>query len=270
MKQILVPTDFSKTADGAFRVACEIAKRRGARIVVHNVYGIPYDVNSIMIDVTDVLQETAENSMKDFLSAYKKDYPELEIEGTCSFGTVADTIFKKAIDFDLVVMGTNGSSGLEEFFIGSNTASVISQISKTPILSIPNGFSFLNFKSAILALSSSDQNQKETLDDLVNILEDFGIENIEAVSVQKEDKTTEQERETFVKDITKLLSEKKHTINFLEDDDVESALLNYASPQDLIVVVAKKHSFFDSLFHKSISKRLAMHSQNALLVLKDI
>ncbi|MFP5470997.1 MAG: universal stress protein, partial [Bacteroidia bacterium] len=117
MKQILVPTDFSITANNAFKVACEIAKIHDSRVVVHNVYGIPYNANSVMIDLTDVLHEAAEKSMKEFLKKHTEDYPELEIEGICSFGAVADTISEKAKTFDLVVMGTNGSSGLEEVFI---------------------------------------------------------------------------------------------------------------------------------------------------------
>jgi len=269
MKQILVPTDFSKTADNAFKVACEIAKMHDARVVVHNVYGIPYSSNSVMIDLTDVLHEAAEKSMKEFLKHQSVSYPELEIEGICSFGAIVDTISEKSKNFDLVVMGTNGSSGLEEVFIGSHTSNLINKISKTPVLAIPSNFSFSKFKNALLALSSSTKTKKQTFDELIALFNEINIKNVEVVNVQKEDKTDEREVEKFIKNVNKSLNGTKHTFSFLGNDDVENAILNHAKPDDLIVIVAKNYSFFEGLFHKSISKKLSMHSHNPVLVVKE-
>lgn len=269
MKQILVPTDFSKTAENAMRVACEIAKKKNAKLLVMNVYGIPYSSNPVMIDLTDVLSENAQKSMNDFVQPFIEKYSDVEIDTFCSFGAVSELVAEKAKDFDLVVMGTNGSSGLEEVFIGSHTSNLIQRINKTPVLAIPSNFSFENFKNALLALSSSSKTKTETFEELTRVFNEINVENIEVVNVQKEDNTNESEIERFIKSVNKKLEASKHTFSFLGNDDVENAILNHAKPQDLIVVIAKQYSFFEGLFHKSISKKLAMHSRNPLLIFKE-
>lgn len=269
MKQILVPTDFSKTAENALNIACEIATQNNAKIMVMNVYGVPYSSNPVMIDLTDVLSENANKSMADFIKKFKDNYPNLEIESYCSFGAVADLLAEKAKDYDLVVMGTNGSSGLEEVFIGSHTGNLIQRIQKTPVLAIPSNFSFENFKTALLAMSSSSRTKSETFEDLIKLFNEINVENVEVVNVQKEDKTNENEIEKFIKTVNKKLEKSKHTFSFLGNDNVEGAILNHAKPQDLIVVIAKQYSFFEGLFHTSISKKLAMHSKNPLLIFKE-
>jgi nucleotide-binding universal stress UspA family protein len=269
MKQILVPTDFSLSAENAFKVACEIAKKHDSRLVVFNVYGVPYSSSSVMIDLTDVLKETAEKAMSNFLKKFIEEYPSLEIEGACSFGAVSDTIAEKAKDFDLVVMGTNGSSGLEEVFIGSHTSNLVQRVSDTPVLAIPSNFTVGTCSSALLAVSGSSKPKSETFEKLNSLFEQLDITNVDVLNVQKEDKTNENEIERLIKTVNTKLKDTKHTFSFLGSDDVENAILKHAKPEDLIVVVTKNYSFFEGLFHKSISKKLAMHSKNPLLIIKE-
>jgi nucleotide-binding universal stress UspA family protein len=270
MKQILVPTDFSLSADNAFKVACEIAKKHDSRVVVLNVYGVPYNSNSVMIDLTDVLKDAAQKSMDAFMKQHSEDYPDLEIESKCVFGAVSETIAEQAKGFDLVVMGTNGSSGLEEVFIGSHTANLIQRISSsTPVLAIPANFTAGTCTTSLLALSASTKPKNETFDALINIFNKLDIKTVDVLNIQKEDKTNEEEIEHFIKTINNKLKDTKHTFSFLGNDNVEDAILKHAKPEDLIVVITKNYSFFEGLFHKSISKKLAMHSKNPLLVVKE-
>ena len=51
----------------------------------------------------------------------------------------------KEKDIDLVIMGSPGSGGLSEIFVGSNTEKVV-RTSIAPILVIKNGFRILKLK----------------------------------------------------------------------------------------------------------------------------
>ena len=167
-------------------------------------------------------------------------------------------------------MGTNGSSGLEEVFIGSHTANLIQRISSsTPVLAIPANFTAGTCTTSLLALSASTKPKNETFDALINIFNKLDIKTVDVLNIQKEDKTNEEEIEHFIKTINNKLKDTKHTFSFLGNDNVEDAILKHAKPEDLIVVITKNYSFFEGLFHKSISKKLAMHSKNPLLVVKE-
>jgi len=63
----------------------------------------------------------------------------------------------------------------------------------------------------------------------------------------------------------------EHSFKFIEDNDVEKGILKFVNDNniDLLAVISRKRGFFERLFHKSISKKLAMHANVPILILSE-
>lgn len=141
MKTIVVPTDLSLGTDVALSVAVDIARTQGATIqLLHSVaYPMPVpayaEAATIMTDRTITeyreIEQDAEATLKRF--ATNPAYRDVEITPTLltnGQGLVRNVTHQPA---DLIVMASEGASGLEELLLGSN-AEVIVRHAHCPVL----------------------------------------------------------------------------------------------------------------------------------------
>jgi len=82
------------------------------------------------------------------------------------------------------------------------------------------------------------------------------------------DKKTEQE---ITNEYAKQLSQQQFAITRINEEDPLTGVQKYIHSHniDLLVLVNRKKSFFESLFHKSFSKQVALQTDTPLLVLHD-
>lgn len=154
MKKILVPVDFSKYSDYAMEVAAGIAKKQNAEIIALHMMGLSDAVvtrnESREVFEAMYYMRLAETRFAELLD---KDY----LEGVKVTDTVHNyTIFSeindvaKEMNIDLIVMGSHGSSGLKEVFVGSNTEKVV-RTSEIPVLVIKHRHEKFNPKLGVFA-----------------------------------------------------------------------------------------------------------------------
>ena len=158
MKKILVPTDFSEQANNALEVAAEIAKKYGSEIYLLHMLELPVGlVDAGLIegthnDIPEALyfMKLAHNRFEEVKDkAFLKDIPVYE---TVLFKETFEGIKEVAQknDCDLIVMGSHGSSGIKEVFIGSNTEKVVRN-SDIPVLVIKEKKPILETQDFIFA-----------------------------------------------------------------------------------------------------------------------
>lgn len=148
MKKILVPIDFSENSINALHVAAEIARKSGAVLEMLHVnlaaiYAAPL---SEFVPVAkynsddEQYDETASSEMERLKMELIADpaYANLNITTRVEEGYLHSSLRNVVNEdkVDLVVMGTKGSSGLNEFLIGSNTEKVV-RTSPCPVLAVP-------------------------------------------------------------------------------------------------------------------------------------
>jgi len=148
MNKILVPIDFSENSKNALRVAAEIACTSGAalemlHVNVASIYSTPL---SEYVAVSNFVVEDQQYDEKALTELEKLKLGLLAIPGFSNLdvtmrvedGFLYSTVNNVATDddVDLVVMGTKGASGLNEFLVGSNTEKVI-RTAPCPVLAIP-------------------------------------------------------------------------------------------------------------------------------------
>ena len=74
---------------------------------------------------------------------------------------------------------------------------------------------------------------------------------------------------TELQNLEYILEEVNHELHFIENENVSDAINDFISTKhmDMLIMIPKKHSFFESLFHKSKSKEMAYQSHIPILAL---
>lgn len=154
MKKILIPIDFSEHSEYALKVAATLAKKNNASLVVLHMMGLSEavltKVESEKMFEAIYYMKLAEKRFSDFLD---KDYLEgITVETTVQNYKEFHEINSVAEDFkaDLIVMGSHGSSGLKEVFVGSNTEKVV-RTSNVPVLVVKNEMDDFKMEKVVFA-----------------------------------------------------------------------------------------------------------------------
>ena len=107
IKTLLHPTDLTQASRHAFDLACQIARDRGARVVVLHVVPPPN-------------QHSAEVVIGNPLAGFREIAPDVPIDIRVEKGDPAGVILGMAGETkcDLIVMGTHGRTGLSRWLTG--------------------------------------------------------------------------------------------------------------------------------------------------------
>jgi nucleotide-binding universal stress UspA family protein len=179
MKRILVPCDFSAPSREAFKMAIDIAaKTTGEITVLHAIYDpIMYDPTftggTLGFDPT-LLSQLEEGAQKAFEKlanefAAKKIKTSLEISYNGIVPAIHQLIETRKID--LIVMGTAGASGVQEFFVGSNTEKVVRH-STVPVIAVRTAPKLSAIKRILLP-TTLELNQTEFISKVKELQEFF-------------------------------------------------------------------------------------------------
>ena len=154
MKKIIVPVDFSEHSEYALKTAAKFAKKFNAEILALHML----EMTDVMLTASDGFQneqaiffyKLAEQKFEKFL---EKEYlNNIKVTPIIKhfkvFSEVNDVAEKH--DADLIIMGSQGASGVKEFFIGSNTERVVRN-AEIPVLVVKNQLKDINFETVVFA-----------------------------------------------------------------------------------------------------------------------
>jgi nucleotide-binding universal stress UspA family protein len=137
-QHILVPHDFSETADQALAYALDLAEKLGARItIVHAyevVYGFPESVQ-LTADLLGAVQSASRTALDSVLARARR--PGVALDGLLRQGPAwseINTLAREA-NVDLIVMGTHGRRGIARALLGSVAEKVV-RTATCPVLTI--------------------------------------------------------------------------------------------------------------------------------------
>jgi nucleotide-binding universal stress UspA family protein len=138
IKTILHPTDFSASAEFAFRVACSLARDYGARLVLLHVIAPPPVGNFGGMPV--VPPPPPELGRKEWEANLRRLQPAdvtIPVEYELQDGDAATEIIRAAesIPCELIVMGTHGRGALGRLLMGSVAEQVVRK-APCPVLTV--------------------------------------------------------------------------------------------------------------------------------------
>lgn len=135
---ILVPTDFSDTAEQALQIALSLGRDHHAKILLVAAPPPPPPASEIYVPLQDFEDQTV--AIKRQLTERANSITELPVETQLVVGAPGAAIVAVAEErhADLIVMGTHGRSGLSRLLMGS-VAEYVLRHTPCPVLTIkPN------------------------------------------------------------------------------------------------------------------------------------
>ncbi len=271
MKKILFPTDFSAASLNAFTYALELADSLGAEIITLHVYQLPvmdYDgVPPYLLETYNVFELGNFENFKGQVPvlrnlAIEKGLEHITISNILLEGDLVYNILNtaKTENIDLIVMSTKGASGLEEVFMGTVAAKILTS-AEAVVLAVPETAVFSPIKKIGYALQFSEED-RVALRKVIDTAKAIGAA-VECVHVDTPD---DKAKEVVVADF-ELLFQNDTTFHVVEGNDVESAITDFAASNniDVLAMLSHRRGFFESLFHHSRAKKMAYHTKMPLL-----
>ncbi|MCF8464302.1 MAG: universal stress protein [Flavobacteriales bacterium] len=263
MKNILLPTDFSPNAKRAIRYAIFVFGER-AKYTLLNTYEVPHAGAPMLISISDILAKESHKSLNNELEILESEFPELEGKITVISETGdPESVVKRLIDianFDLVVMGTKGATGLKEALIGSVASNVMQNV-EIPVLAVPESATLSVPQKILFAVDDITLNQGLFPSELAALTRKFDAELLVLNVVSKGELESVGNAKGNNRQPTSVFDGVKHSFHFAEGDNVNKAITEFAESKniDLLAMVTRKNDFFSKLFGSSATKKMMQH-----------
>jgi nucleotide-binding universal stress UspA family protein len=176
IQRILVPVDFLPASERAIEYGAYLAKTFSAEIFLLHILENPkayppgwFSNKSQDMD-TQFIRKKVLKKLNEYSQNIRKNY-DVVLKTVLTIRKPASKITKAALDhnINLIVMGTHGASGFEEFFIGHTTHKVVN-ISPCPVITIREGFKATGIKSIVLPIDES-LHSRQKVHNLITIAE---------------------------------------------------------------------------------------------------
>ena len=277
MKRILVPVDFSQHAEYALEVAALLAKRFDSEILVLHMLGL-----SEAYLTKDEAQEAAEAhyymklARRRFDAFLDKPYLEgLEVREMVQNYKIFSELNQVAIEnrIDLIVMGSHGTGGLGELFVGSNTEKVV-RTSEIPVLVVKIRRPEFNPTKVVFATDFSSESL-EAYQRLRKVLEVWDAQVcLVHVNLPNERFQSSREKQMAAQQFIDMAHGGKlpenTVLKFASDYSVESGVYFIADDMgaDLIALVTHGRSGLMHFFKGSVGEDMANHAKLPVLTCK--
>lgn len=269
MKKIIVPLDFSEHSEFALKTAAKLAAKNDAEIIALH-----------MLELSDAVltknESEHQQKMVFFLELAKKRFEEfLQKEYLQNVAVIPLVkhfkVFSEVNDVaishsaDIIVMGSHGSHGAKEFFVGSNTERVVRH-SEIPVLVVKSEVASVDFKTVLFA-TDFDEESIPAYKKARKLFETLGTHMIMLyVNLPNEKFRSTNDIDTQIHQF--LMKSDGHVdhlnqVAHYSDYSVESGVLNYAKKvnADILAIPTHGRKGLSHFFSGSIGEDLANHAK---------
>lgn len=272
MKCILVPVDFSNRATYAAKVAAQIALITQSELHLLHIINVPLGIVDPVSAGTSAKKIMYIKKAQERFKKFKKlpFFNDVEVKDFVQYYNSSNGIIEESIKHkaDLIVMGSNGASGIEEILIGSNTEKVVRN-SKVPVLVVKNEIDAFNIKNVVFA-SDFNPKVKKTFQKIIDFAGTFEatLHLVRINTIQNFE--TSKKSEKIIDDFIKGFKLYEHKISIYNDVTVETGVLNYAKKvnADIIAINTHGRKGLAYLFSGSISTDLSNHAKLPVITFK--
>jgi len=276
MKKIIVPIDFSEHSEYALKTAAKLAKKNNAEILALHML----EMSDIMLTASDGLQyekavyfyKLSEQKFEKFIQKdYLKDVKVTPIiKHFKVFSEVNDVAHKH--DADLIVMGSHGSSGVKEFFIGSNTERVVRN-SDVPVLVVKSSGIDVNFEKVVFACDFAEESIKPYIN-AVKLFDKIGAKfcMVNVNLPNERFKSSSELEKSVVNFFTKADGnlDRMKDVYYVSDYTAEDGIIYLANKigADIIAVPTRGKKGLAHFFEGSIGEDVANHATLPVITFK--
>lgn len=276
MKTILFPTDFSSNALHASEYAGMVAKRINAQVVLLNVYTIPtiseYQLPNEIENFINQNKRDAQAKLKDFTEIFLKNTGLLpdSVSTRVEYGYVSEKIVDtaRALQADLIVMGTKGASDFLDRWLGTNAQKVMKH-AECPVWTIPQK-AMIHYPQNFLYAADFQEDEVLATHKVMEIAELFGAKcNVVHVHDYFEMNVGHQ-IEATVHQLNDAFEEEPVSVKSLHRANIIEGLETYIHTHkpDVLALAIHEKSFLNGLFETSISKYFVQNAHLPILTFR--
>ena len=276
MKKIIVPIDFSEQSEYALRTAAKLAKKNKSEILAIHML----EMSEVFLTQTDEEQQQKAVFFlklveKKFNSFLEKEYlKNIKVTPIVKHFKVFSELndVAKEHDADLIIMGSHGTSGVKEFFIGSNTERVV-RYSDIPVLVVKNDIANTNFGTVVFVTNFEETCVKPYLN-ATKMFDKLGTKlMLLYVNLPNELFRSSVEIEKKIADFLMKADgnlDKMNDVAYQADYSVEQGVINYSNKvgADLIAIPTHGRKGISHFFAGSIGEDLVNHSSLPVITFK--
>jgi len=264
MKRILVAIDFSKCSIHALEYAISLANKTKGSILMVWVDNTSSAESVFPETLTDSRKEIT-NNFNELIGKYQPKLSGGKLEFKIRKGKVHHEVANQAkyVDSTLIVAGTHGVSGFEEFWIGSNAYRIVTY-SPCPVITVRSDFHFKTAPKTIIVPIDSSLETRQKLPFASRFARIFGAE-LHVISLYSTTiKAVRNRIDDYTKQVAKFLDEEKtqYRVEVLEAEHITNSIIDYAVKvdADLITIMTEQETTTANLFLGPYAQQMVNHS----------
>lgn len=272
IKHILMPTDFSGYSNNAFHFALNLAQKNGASLTLLHVVEPPYNFATAVEGMLQIMEKNAFSRLNKMIDeTAEPDFDEVEVETKVVHGRTAREIISqiKECNADVIVMGSQGQTGLKRVVFGSVSA-VVMEDSPVPVFVIPaEGQSAGQQISDILFITNLRERDPENLVYIQALASPFKADIKMIYFTAKHDFDSNIRFKGFSQEIKDLNIDPSPEMIVKESKSALYGLSEYleVKPVSLVVFNRYKRSIVQNLFGRDDTDELMSYSKIPILIL---
>lgn len=268
--KLLVPTDFSSCSINAINTALILAKRHKATIILLHVISDFFPWSEISTD------DKPFNALQYAMSKLSQLESKVNTDGVSCRSIVREGSFIREIenqleaeDYDLVLMGSHGVSGKEEWFIGSNAQKVIRKV-HNKVMVIKNRPQDLSFDSAVY-VTNLEEEGLNSFKQYIDFAKTLGTKQVHLLTVNSMGLVSKpiQELKKHLPEYEEIAADIKLSFHNKRDYSVDAGVRHFLSENDIDYVAISNHERHPvkRLFQGSNVEIIVNHTSKPILTI---
>ncbi len=271
MPVIIAATDFSQTSENAVNYACKLAAAQNAQVIIIHAFMIPVMFSDIPMPgniITDA-EAGAEDEMNKLVARMTAAHPGQAIEGRVIYGNLVEALEDYADEKNspwLVVVGNSRAEGTK--WPDSSLLDTLRQLAY-PVLAIPPAAAYNPVKNICFAFDNKHKADGMALQQVSSYSNQLNAA-LHVLNIQA-DENGDGPQEINA-EAARQLSAASPQYHFVYGaSDIDKGIQDFVAGNDIdwLVMIPRKHSFFEGLFHKSHTKAVAHHSHIPILAVHE-
>jgi nucleotide-binding universal stress UspA family protein len=266
MKKVInVAIDFSDCSINSFEHAITIAQRSECDLKMVWVNKARQERSVALKDPEEALKD-ARQTFEEMIRQYQSRLPRNELSFVIREGKVYREIVKQAEEDNayLLVVGTHGSSGFEEFWIGSNAQKIVSA-AKCPVITIRGGVNIKRDLTRIILPIDSTPETRQKVSITALLAKDFQAEIVVLSLYSTQVLAVRTLIKKYSEQVAKYLKDNNihYKVEDLEvEDNLTDATIEYALKVDanLISIMTEQEKTTKNLWLGAYAQQMVNHS----------
>lgn len=276
LRKILVPVDFSETGMLALEHASFMARLAKADLILLHVlpvseyhFEIPEPV--MRIENHDEVNRVVEQKLSELVDNVRTNYG-CVAKSLSARGKVAHEVMElaKEENVDLIIMGTHGASGFEEFFVGSNAHKVVT-VAPCPVITVQTHAKKLGFTNIIVPIDRTAHSREKV--EIATTMANLFAAKLHIVGLLESEEEQEYDKLQIVLDQVQHAVEKTglpFSRTTVKGQNLAVEALKYGEKvnADLVIIMTEHESELNGIFMGARAKQIVNHSKIPVMSIK--